>query len=137
MQKQAENVLVGYLLWAGHTLTLVFFALLITDKIAPSAAGSGVPQMKTIVSGSGNPQWLSKRTLAVKFFGLCMTSASGMFCGGVGPFIHIGAMVTENLLKVVPWFKQLRKHPGIYPQLIVVGCSVGITSSLGVPIGGV
>eukprot|EP01116_Phalansterium_solitarium_P023548 TRINITY_DN8304_c0_g1_i1.p1 TRINITY_DN8304_c0_g1~~TRINITY_DN8304_c0_g1_i1.p1 ORF type:complete len:749 (+),score=190.11 TRINITY_DN8304_c0_g1_i1:104-2350(+) len=136
LQEQTDNVFFGFLLWAAHTLTLVFIAIFITDKFAPAAAGSGVPQMKTIISGSGNPQWLSKKTLLVKFVGLCCTSASGMFCGGVGPFIHIGAMFAETLMKHVPWFQQLRRHPGIYPQLLVVGCSVGITSSLGVPIGG-
>lgn len=49
------------------------------------AAGSGIPEIKTILSGFSIPSFLSLRVLLVKAFGAVFAVSTGMCLGKEGP----------------------------------------------------
>jgi len=67
----------------GHTTHKVFYL----------AAGSGIPEVKTILSGFVIRKFLGLKTLLVKAVGLTLSVASGLSLGKEGPFVHIACCV--------------------------------------------
>ena len=41
--------------WVGYSLTLVWLAIGLTGWLSPAAAGSGIPEIKSILAGSSSP----------------------------------------------------------------------------------
>jgi chloride channel 3/4/5 len=62
-------------------------------KVMYMAAGSGIPEIKTILSGFSIPSFLSLRVLLVKAFGAVFAVSTGMCLGKEGPFVHISTCV--------------------------------------------
>jgi chloride channel 3/4/5 len=96
------------------------------DKIpAPKsvymAAGAGVPELKTILSGFVIPRFLGIKVLVLKAVGAVFAVASGLPLGKEAPLIHIGAcvanLVAECFQKYANNGKQLR-------EVIVAGSAV-------------
>lgn len=54
-------------------------------KVMYMAAGSGIPEIKTILSGFSIPSFLSFRVLVVKAFGAVFAVSTGMCLGKEGP----------------------------------------------------
>ena len=57
------------------------------------AAGSGIPEIKTILSGFVIPHYLDFKVLAVKAIGAVFAVSTGMCLGKEGPFVHISTCV--------------------------------------------
>ena len=58
-----------------------------------SAAGSGVAEIRVIVSGFVLHGYLGVKTLTVKMLALILSVASGLSVGKEGPFVHIATCV--------------------------------------------
>lgn len=69
---------VGFLIWTAWTLAALYFAMKLVERIGPTAAGSGIPEMKTILSGVTLNRSLSFYTLVTKVTGLTVLIGSGM-----------------------------------------------------------
>jgi H+/Cl- antiporter ClcA len=72
-------------------------AALPTAFVAPSAAGSGIPEVKCVLNGVLMPGVLSLRTLFVKLGGLIFAVSSGLPVGKEGPMIQTGAIIAALL----------------------------------------
>lgn len=59
--------------------------------LEPSAAGSGIPEVITVLNGVKMPTTLRLKTLACKVFGIIFAVASGLPAGYEGPMVAIGA----------------------------------------------
>lgn len=57
------------------------------------AAGSGIPEIKTILSGFVIHGYLGGWTLVTKSVGLALSVASGLSLGKEGPLVHISCCV--------------------------------------------
>jgi chloride channel 3/4/5 len=57
------------------------------------AAGSGIPEIKTILSGFVIHGYLGARVLFTKSVGLALSVASGLSLGKEGPFVHIASCI--------------------------------------------
>ncbi|KAG5513580.1 hypothetical protein PMAC_001012 [Pneumocystis sp. 'macacae'] len=90
-------------------------------KIAYMASGSGIPEVKTILSGFTIHKFLGFRTLIVKVVGLTLSVASGLNLGKEGPFVHIAVILI------------LRKRR----ELLSAASAAGVAVAFGAPIGGV
>ncbi|KAL9653793.1 hypothetical protein ABK040_012854 [Willaertia magna] len=124
-------------LWIIYNLIFVVFALLMTALISPAAEGSGIPPVKAILTGVDSLRDpLSFKTLMVKVFCLPCVLGAGMFAGKVGPTIHIGACLAEQLLRL-KIFEGIRKNKSLRAQMIACGCAMGIGANFGTPAGGV
>jgi chloride channel 3/4/5 len=64
-----------------------------TTMIYYSAAGSGVAEVKVILSGFVLHGYLGMKTLLVKTFALILSVASGLSLGKEGPYVHIATCV--------------------------------------------
>ncbi|KAG5648490.1 hypothetical protein DXG03_003101 [Asterophora parasitica] len=62
-------------------------------KIMYYAAGSGIPEIKTILSGFVIHGYLGGRVLFTKSVGLALSVASGLSLGKEGPFVHIASCI--------------------------------------------
>ncbi|WYZ41245.1 hypothetical protein EsH8_V_000140 [Colletotrichum jinshuiense] len=98
------------------------------------AAGSGIPEIKTILSGFVIPHFLDLKVLLVKAVGATFAVSTGMCLGKEGPFVHISTCVGWL---VAGWFPKYRDNPRKMREMLSVACSSGLSVAFGAPIGGV
>uniref|UniRef100_A0A7N6ACB6 Chloride channel protein n=1 Tax=Anabas testudineus TaxID=64144 RepID=A0A7N6ACB6_ANATE len=75
-----------YILWA---LLFSFLAVSLVRVFAPYACGSGIPEIKTILSGFIIRGYLGKWTLLIKPVTLVLAVSSGLSLGKEGPLVHV------------------------------------------------
>lgn len=98
------------------------------------AAGSGIPEIKTILSGFVIPNFLSFKVLLVKAVGSIFAVSTGMCLGKEGPFVHISTCVAYL---VGTRFRKYRENNRKLREILAAGCSSGLSVAFGAPIGGV
>jgi len=98
------------------------------------AAGSGIPEIKTILSGFVIPNFLSFKVLLVKAVGSVFAVSTGMCLGKEGPFVHISTCVA-NLVALR--FRKYQQSSRKLREILAAGCSSGLSVAFGAPIGGV
>ncbi|KEF56157.1 uncharacterized protein A1O9_07738 [Exophiala aquamarina CBS 119918] len=98
------------------------------------AAGSGIPEIKTILSGFVIPHFLDFKVLLVKAVGSTFAVSTGMCLGKEGPFVHISTCVAYL---VAIRFPKYRENGRKLRELLAAGCSSGLSVAFGAPIGGV
>jgi len=98
------------------------------------AAGSGIPEIKTILSGFVIPNFLSLKVLVVKAVGSVFAVSTGMCLGKEGPFVHISTCVAYL---VGMRFRKYRENSRKLRETLAAGCSSGLSVAFGAPIGGV
>jgi chloride channel 3/4/5 len=105
-----------------------------SGKMMYMAAGSGIPEIKTILSGFVIPHFLDLQVLLVKAVGATFAVATGMCLGKEGPFVHISTCVGYL---VASCFPKYRDNQGKLREMLSVACSAGLSVAFGAPIGGV
>ncbi|KAJ8114020.1 hypothetical protein OPT61_g3999 [Boeremia exigua] len=103
-------------------------------KVMYMAAGSGIPEIKTILSGFSIPSFLSLRVLIVKAFGAVFAVSTGMCLGKEGPFVHISTCVGYLVGTLFPKYNDNGRK---MRELLSASCSSGLSVAFGAPIGGV
>eukprot|EP00466_Bigelowiella_natans_P004677 jgi/Bigna1/134900/aug1.27_g9608 len=131
-----DNYMANYSAWVFVSLAFVMVAALITHFFQQNAAGSGIPEMKSILGGVVMSKYLTMRTLIAKFFGLCFCLASSIPIGKEGPLVHIAAIVATQTTKI-PMFRYIRQNPFLLRQMQSVAVAVGVATCFGAPVGGV
>lgn len=105
-----------------------------TAKSMYMAAGSGIPEIKTILSGFVIPHFLDLKVLVVKGIGATFAVATGMCLGKEGPFVHISTCVGYLVAKRFPKYRENGRK---MREMLSVACSSGLSVAFGAPIGGV
>lgn len=98
------------------------------------AAGSGIPEIKTILSGFVIPNFLDFKVLFVKGFGAVFAVATGMCLGKEGPFVHISTCVGYLVAKHFPKYRDNGRK---MREMLSAACASGLSVAFGAPIGGV
>ncbi|KAL8695826.1 MAG: hypothetical protein Q9224_003132 [Gallowayella concinna] len=98
------------------------------------AAGSGIPEIRTILSGFVIPHFLDLKVLIIKAIGAVFAVATGMCLGKEGPFVHIATCVAYLVGMLFPKYKENGRK---MRELLSAGCSAGLSVAFGAPIGGV
>lgn len=98
------------------------------------AAGSGIPEIKTILSGFVIRGYLGSWTLGVKAVGLALSVASGLSLGKEGPFVHIASCVGNIISR---FFRKYDRNEGKRREILSAACAAGVAVSFGAPVGGV
>ncbi|GAA5978499.1 hypothetical protein JCM11641_007964 [Rhodosporidiobolus odoratus] len=98
------------------------------------AAGSGIPEVKVILSGFVIRGYLGSWTLAIKSIGLTLSVASGLTLGKEGPFVQIASCLSNIISRFFPKFD---RNEAKRREIISAGCAAGVAVSFGAPIGGV
>lgn len=103
-------------------------------KVMYMAAGSGIPEIKTILSGFVIPHFLDFKVLVAKAVGATFAVATGMCLGKEGPFVHISTCVGYLVAKRFPKYRDNGRK---MREMLSVACSAGLSVAFGAPIGGV
>ena len=98
------------------------------------AAGSGIPEIKTILSGFVIPGILGVKVLVTKAIGAVFAVATGMCLGKEGPFVHISTCVAYQVAKCFPKYRENSRK---LREMLSAGCAAGLSVAFGAPIGGV
>jgi H+/Cl- antiporter ClcA len=98
----------------------------LTGRIAPEAAGSGIPAVEDELERGGHIRW--RRVLPVKFFAGALALASGLSLGREGPTVHMGAaLATAVGDRYEEWRRRL---------LQAAGAGAGLTAAFTAPLAG-
>eukprot|EP01117_Protostelium_nocturnum_P010277 TRINITY_DN3695_c0_g2_i1.p1 TRINITY_DN3695_c0_g2~~TRINITY_DN3695_c0_g2_i1.p1 ORF type:complete len:818 (-),score=252.61 TRINITY_DN3695_c0_g2_i1:1784-4237(-) len=125
-----------YCLWLIHLLLCIWTGITCTSFLAPQASGSGIPEMKSIISGIHLKYVLGYRALIVKTIGITLALGSGMILGKEGPFVHLCCIMANCLIRS-PVFSHIRKNDFLLQIMLGAACAVGVASHFGAPVGGV
>lgn len=99
-----------------------------------SAAGSGVAEVRVILSGFVLHGFLGVRTLVIKMVALILSVASGMSLGKEGPYVHMAACVGNILCRI---FSKYDRNDGKRREVISAAAAAGVAVAFGAPLGGV
>jgi chloride channel 3/4/5 len=99
-----------------------------------SAAGSGVAEVKVILSGFVLHGYLGVRTLVIKTLGLILSVASGLSLGKEGPYVHISTALGNIACRI---FSKYSRNDGKRREILSASAACGVAVAFGAPIGGV
>ncbi|KAK3111293.1 hypothetical protein LTR53_013604 [Teratosphaeriaceae sp. CCFEE 6253] len=97
------------------------------------AAGSGVAEVKVILSGFVLHGYLGVKTLMCKTVGLILAVASGLSLGKEGPYVHIATCIGNIACRLVPKY---RDNDGKRREVLSASAAAGVAVAFGAPIGG-
>ncbi|KAH7914150.1 chloride channel [Hygrophoropsis aurantiaca] len=102
-------------------------------KVMYYAAGSGIPEIKTILSGFVIHGYLGGRTLFTKAVGLAFSVASGLSLGKEGPFVHIASCIGNIVSRCSGKYEN---NEAKRREILSAACAAGVAVAFGAPIGG-
>ncbi len=110
-------------------LSLIAFILNLIVKNEPLVSGSGIPQVKGVLTGHLKMKWL--KVLLLKFVGGIIAIGAGLSLGREGPSVQIGATVGQGVSRILGRLKIEEKF------LITSGASAGLAAAFNAPLSGV
>ncbi|KAJ1800314.1 hypothetical protein LPJ59_001190 [Coemansia sp. RSA 2399] len=130
--------------WADWLLQYVVFmatgvvfagaSTYLVTEYAPYAAGQGIAEIKTIMSGFMMRKFLGARTLCIKCVGVALSVASGLSLGKEGTMVHIACCCCNVYTRL---FGSLRANEVRRRELLSAASAAGISVAFGAPIAGV
>ncbi|ESN92810.1 hypothetical protein HELRODRAFT_108181 [Helobdella robusta] len=120
-----------YIVWA---LIFALLAAMLVKVFAPYACGSGIPEIKTILSGFIIRGYLGKWTLIIKSIGMMFSVSAGLSLGKEGPFVHIAGCCGNILSHLFPKYD---KNEAKKREILSAAAAAGVSVAFGAPIGGV
>ncbi|CAJ1420636.1 unnamed protein product [Effrenium voratum] len=114
----------GAMLWCAYGLV----------RLCPEAAGSGLPEVKCILSGIQLERFLSAKVLLAKSVGLALVLGAALPVGKEGPFVHIASCMSALLLKSERCFASVSLDR---QEVLLAAVAVGVGATFSAPVGGV
>ncbi|KAI0178300.1 chloride channel [Pestalotiopsis sp. NC0098] len=99
-----------------------------------SAAGSGVAEVRVILSGFVLHGFLGFKTLVIKSVGLILSVASGLSLGKEGPYVHIATCIGNICCRL---FAKYDGNDGKRREVLSAAAAAGVVVAFGAPLGGV
>uniref|UniRef100_A0A674MI34 Chloride channel protein n=1 Tax=Takifugu rubripes TaxID=31033 RepID=A0A674MI34_TAKRU len=130
----AFSYILNYLIYIVWALFFAFLAVTLVRAFAPYACGSGIPEIKTILSGFIIRGYLGKWTLITKTVTLVLAVSSGLSLGKEGPLVHVACCCANILCHL---FTKYRKNEAKRREVLSAAAAVGVSVAFGAPIGGV
>ena len=120
---------VGFMLFVGLAAGAAAIAAWLVRRIAPSAAGSGIPRVMAVLNEEVPPAPL--RAIPVKFVAGTLAIGSGLALGREGPTVQMGASFAYQIGKL---FQQSWTD---CRALLAAGAGAGFAVAFNAPIAGV
>ncbi|KAI5959974.1 GEF1 [Candida margitis] len=124
----------NYIIYILISLLMSYTAAKIVKSYAPFAAGSGISEIKCVVSGFVMDGFLGWWTLAIKSLGLPLAIGSGLSVGKEGPSVHYAVCVGNSIGRLVPKYK---KSASKGREFLTATAAAGVAVAFGSPMGGV
>ncbi|OLL22207.1 H(+)/Cl(-) exchange transporter 3 [Neolecta irregularis DAH-3] len=128
------SYVLAYLIYSLFAIVFVYIAAVLVSTFAPFARQSGIPEIKTILSGCVIRKFMSPMTLLVKATGLCFSVASGLWLGKEGPLVHVACCCGSIFMSLFP---SLSKNEIKKREILSAASAAGMSVAFGAPIGGV
>eukprot|EP00644_Phytophthora_capsici_P007565 jgi/Phyca11/546601/estExt2_Genewise1Plus.C_PHYCAscaffold_210479 len=128
-----------YAVWCAFTTAIASASVKWTAVFDPTAVGSGIPEMKSIISYERRvdaSRHLRARTLVSKIGGLALILGSGVSLGKEGPFVHTSSIIAHRLMKHLKCFRRIYDNDFMRRNVYDAACAVGVTTTFRAPIGG-
>uniref|UniRef100_H2YSM6 Chloride channel protein n=1 Tax=Ciona savignyi TaxID=51511 RepID=H2YSM6_CIOSA len=125
---------VNYLLYIVSALIFASLAALLVKMFAPYACGSGIPEVKTILSGFIIRGYLGKWTLLIKSITAPLAVASNLSLGKEGPLVHIASCCGNIFAHLFPKYG---KNEAKKREVLSAAAAAGVSVAFGAPVGGV
>jgi len=122
---------ISYVSWA---LLFAALAASLVRMFAPYACGSGIPEIKTILSGFIIRGYLGKWTFLIKSVAIMLAVASGLSLGKEGPMVHMACCI-GNILSYM--FPKYGRNEAKKREILSAASAAGVSVAFGAPIGGV
>jgi chloride channel 3/4/5 len=126
--------LIRYLAYTFYSVLFSYAAAKLVKTFTPAAAGSGISEIKCILSGFDKPGFLSFVTLVIKSITLPLAIASGLSIGKEGPSVHMAACIGFVLANQFQRFSSSRHK---MRELVTAASAAGVAVAFGSPVGGV
>ncbi|XP_075028090.1 chloride channel protein ClC-Kb-like [Calonectris borealis] len=138
-QEVGDILVLKYLSWTMYPTALAAFSTGFSQSITPYSGGSGIPELKTILTGVVLEDYLAIQNFGAKAVGLTCTLACGstVFLGKVGPFVHLSAMAAVYLGKMRTSVTRQYENKFKQNEMLVAAQAVGVATVFGAPISGV
>ncbi|XP_077984482.1 H(+)/Cl(-) exchange transporter 3-like isoform X2 [Glandiceps talaboti] len=130
----AGSYIVNYLFYSLWAVSLGTLAVMLVKVFAPYACGSGIPEIKTILSGFIIRGYLGKWTLLIKSVTMMLAVSSGLSLGKEGPLVHV-ACGCGNIFSYL--FPKYGKNEAKKREVLSAASAAGVSVAFGAPIGGV
>ncbi|XP_051493578.1 chloride channel protein ClC-Ka [Apus apus] len=138
-QEIGDILVLKYLSWTMYPMALAAFSSGFSQSITPHSGGSGIGELKTILTGVVLEDYLAIHNFGAKVVGLTCTLACGstLFLGKVGPFVHLSAMAAAYLGKMRTSVTGEYENKFKQNEMLVAAQAVGVATVFGAPISGV
>ncbi|KAI8928769.1 chloride channel [Entophlyctis helioformis] len=123
-----------YLTYIATAVAFAVASAVLVETYAPYAAGSGIPEVKTILGGFIIRKFLGVWTLLIKCIGLVLAVASGLALGKEGPLVHVACSVGYIFPR---FFRKYAINEAKKREMLSAACAAGVSVAFGAPIGGV
>ncbi|EPR59785.1 chloride transporter, chloride channel (ClC) family protein [Toxoplasma gondii GT1] len=104
--------------------------------LVPQSQGSGIPELRTVLSGSFLPDFCAWPTFFARCVGLLACICGGLSVGKEGPVVHLSAILATQLCRLRP-LQALTASPSKLLSILDVAVAAGVTATFGTPFGGV
>ncbi|KAK9472354.1 chloride channel [Dipodascopsis tothii] len=125
---------VNYLVFVLFSVAFAATGAFLVKSFAPYAAGSGISEIKCIVSGFVMKGYLGAWTLLIKSICLPLAIASGLSVGKEGPSVHYAVCFGNVIARM---FAKYRRNAHKMREILTACAATGVAVAFGSPIGGV
>ncbi|KAG7201077.1 hypothetical protein KM043_017620 [Ampulex compressa] len=125
---------ISYMFYIAWALLFASLSASLVRMFAPYACGSGIPEIKTILSGFIIRGYLGKWTLIIKSVGLILSVSAGLSLGKEGPMVHIACCI-GNIFSYL--FPKYGRNEAKKREILSAAAAAGVSVAFGAPIGGV
>ncbi|XP_035294778.1 chloride channel protein ClC-Ka isoform X5 [Cricetulus griseus] len=134
-----DGHLLRYLSWTVYPVALLSFSSGFSQSITPFSGGSGLPELKTMLSGVVLEDYLDIKNFGAKVVGLSCTLATGstIFLGKVGPFVHLSVMISAYLGRVRAKTMGESQNKAKEIEMLAAAAAVGVATVFAAPFSGV
>lgn len=124
----------NYAAYVIIAVLLATFAVLLVRMFSPYSCGSGIPEVKTILSGFIIRGYLGKWTLLIKSVTSPLAVSSGLSLGKEGPLVHVACCCGNIFARLFPKYG---KNEAKRREVLSAAAAAGVSVAFGAPIGGV
>ncbi|RLV91810.1 hypothetical protein JA1_003600 [Spathaspora sp. JA1] len=125
---------VNYFMFLISSILFAITAATLVKFYSPTAAGSGISEIKCIISGFVMDGFLGWKTLFIKTLGLPLAIGSGLSLGKEGPSVHYAVCVGNSIAKLILKYK---KSASKGREFLTATSAAGVAVAFGSPMGGV
>ncbi|NWQ94923.1 CLCKB protein, partial [Burhinus bistriatus] len=135
-QEVGDILVLKYLSWTMYPMALAAFSTGFSQSITMHSGGSGIPELKTILTGVVLEDYLAIQNFGAKVVGLTCTLMCGstIFLGKVGPFVPLSAMAAAYLGKMRTSVTREYENKFKQNEMLVAAQAVGVATVFGAPI---